>query len=712
VTATATVTRPAADEGLRSPPRPRAGTGARQRTPRQRFVLAAAIGSAIPLPFQLWLLWDMLTGTINPLRAVPYDNFYDIQARAMFHGHIWFPPEKMGIEAFVHGGHQYTYFGIFPSLLRMPILLVTSSLDGKLTAPSILLAWLLTAVVTAAFVWRLRILMRGPAPLGQAEVVSYGALMTAVVGGSVLLYLAATPFVYNEDFAWSVPLTVASLFALLGIMERPSWWRLAGAAALLTCTSLNRTPAGYGVIIGALLVAGWFAVGRGGRANRRWAVPLAGAGAVAFGANAAVTYWKFGIPVGLPMADQIWASVNAHRRFFLAANGGKAFSVRFLPSTLWAYLDPAGLHLSRFFPFITPPTAPAAVLAGAVMDQEYPTASATATTPLLMALAVWGVVTAFRRHGPGLVRLTRLILVSAACATAGVLLWGYISQRYFADAMPFVIIAAAIGMIELWRRLEGRSGTVRRVVCGAICVLAAYALVANFAISIWPVTQWTRPQTRNFVTVQKDLSFGALGDSVRTGTALPYWAPGGTLFAANHCSGLYISTGNKIGYVPGQQIQHYTWLPVEQDPSFTRIIGLTFNRPARLLTHPVTLMTYGQATLQLLPQGSGVFRVELTNSGTSIPWPRATGWAFPARLLHQQYRLVITTDPNLDSMIVDWYGTHMIGHYVRPAPGPAVVHPAAIPAPGSPTPVLTVSDLTRPRPADPMALCHSLVGTR
>ncbi len=54
----------------------------------------------------------------------------------------------------------------------------------------------------------------------------------------------------------------------------------------------------------------------------------------------------------------------------------------------------------------------------------------------------------------------------------------------------------------------------------------------------------------------------------------------------NHCSGLYLSTGNNMADVPGQQIQHYTWMPVEQSPSFTHVVGFTFNRPSRFLTVP------------------------------------------------------------------------------------------------------------------------------
>ena len=67
----------------------------------------------------------------------------------MFHGHLSLANGALGLEGFVHAGRTYTYFGLFPSIIRIPILLVTSSLDGKLTATSILLAWLLTGLFAA-----------------------------------------------------------------------------------------------------------------------------------------------------------------------------------------------------------------------------------------------------------------------------------------------------------------------------------------------------------------------------------------------------------------------------------------------------------------------------------------------------------------------------------------------------------------------------------
>jgi hypothetical protein len=674
---------------------------------RRRFTVAAVIGTAAVLPIYLWALWDLWSGSLNPLRSVSYDNFYDLQARALFHGHLYLPNGYAGIEAFVHDGRQYTYFGLFPSIIRMPILLVTSRLDGQMTGPSILLAWCLTAIFSGLMLWRLRVLMRGDAVVGRAEAASYGALMATIMGGSVILYLAATPFVFNEDVAWSIPLTLGSLFALLGVLERPSTGRVVASGVLILCATLDRSPPGWACSIAALLIAGWFALGRGGAANRRWFLPMLVAGLIPFAIGCVVTYAKFGIPVGLPMAEQVWTTVNAHRRDFLAANGGKAFSLTFLPSTLAAYFQPLGIRLSGIFPFVAPPGAPAGWLAGAVLDQSYPTASFTDISPLLLLLACWGVVSAFRPRGVGQVRLTRIILFGAAAGAGGVLLWGYIAQRYLSDLMPFFVIASSIGLIEVWRRLAHTSRRRRGLVLGGIVTLGVYCVAANVAIAAFPVNPWTMTQDAGFVSMQKSFSIGSLANTVQRGATLPYWAPAGTLFAMDNCSGLYLSSGNDMTDVPGQQLQHYTWKPIEQSGTFTHRIGFAFNRPVGDLAEPIPLMRYGKSTLVIEPAGPGRVRLEIEDSGTSVNWPSAFSWPFavPPSLLHAQFEISVLIDPNLKSVVVDWYGQTMLGHYLA-GDGPAVVQTTKV-RPGSPPPPVTVADLSAPTKA-PMSLCRTL----
>ena len=563
--------------------------------------------------------------------------------------------------------------------------------------------------------------------VGRAEAASFGVLMATIMGGSVVLYLAAIPFIYSEDFAWSIPLTVGALFALLGVLERPSWGRVLASGVLILCTSLNRSPPGWACSIAAMLIAGWFVLGREGPSNRRWALPMLAVGIVPFLVGCVVTYAKFGIPVGLPMADQVWATVNAHRRYFLAANGGKAFNFTFLPSTLSAYFQPLGIRFGGLFPFITPPGAPAPWLAGAVLDQTYPTASFTDTSPLLLVLGIWGAIAAFRPRGIGQVRLTRIILLGAAAGAGGVLLWGYISQRYLGDLMPFFIIAGGIGLIDVWRRLENRAQRIRGFVLGAITTVAVYCIAANLAIAAFPVAQWTKAQNARFISIEKSWSISSLANSVRRGSTLPYWAPAGQVFAMNNCSGLYISTGNDMKDVPGQQLEHYTWKPVEQSSAFTHVIGFSFNRPVSEFTSPVTLMTYGRSRLVLepAPGNPGEVRLHLYNSGTPVSWPSAIGWHFPITelelRLHQQLQLVVTTDPNLRSFSVGWYGNEiMINHYVA-GDGPTVVDSTKV-VPGSPLPIVSVTNVPLRSLADeflaqvsaigPTTLCHSLTQNR
>ena len=167
------------------------------------------------MPF-VWILWSSW-GPPNPLRNTVFeDNFYELQARAMFHGHLALANGAIGIEGFVHDGRTYTYFGLFPSIIRMPILLLTSSLDNKLSAFYMLLAWLLTGLFASLLLWRVRYLVRGDSVMGRAEATGYGVLMATIMGGTIWMLLASTPFVFNEDIAWSICLTIGSSL-------RPLW---------------------------------------------------------------------------------------------------------------------------------------------------------------------------------------------------------------------------------------------------------------------------------------------------------------------------------------------------------------------------------------------------------------------------------------------------------------------------------------------------------
>lgn len=617
----------------------------------RKFASSVSIGMgvmAIPYLFVLWDLWDP---NVSVTRSVAPANYYDLQAQAMAHGHLYISRSKLDIEAFLHNGHAFTYFGIFPSLLRAPFIFVFPSLFGRLTAVSILLAWLLTGVLASLLLWRVRILVRGSDEMGWTEAISCGVLIAAITGGSVLVYLAANPWVYDEDFAWSVALTLGCLFALLGVMERPTGWRVFAAGLFILASSLNRLSTGWACIIGGLLVAAWFFIGRGGPDNRRWCLPVLAAAVIPLLAASAVNIAKFGSPISLPLADQVWTQINAHRRHFLAVNGGKGFGLQFLPSTVEAYLQPGGIRFSSLFPFVTLPGSPPAAIGGAVFDERHLTGSIPATMPLIFLLSLWGALTAFRPNSVGSIRLTRILFVTGAAGTAGVLLWGYIADRYLADFMPLLILASTVGIVDLWRRADRRPRHTKVMLFTSVAFLALFGVVANVGAALESINSWTTPQALRFVEAQKALSIGSLSSSVARGPRLPYWGPAGQIYDVNSCSGLYLSSGQDFSNSPGQQIQHATWIPIEQETSINNEIGLYLDKPVRYFTTAVPILRYGKATVMLEPTGTRLLRVAVVNSGPAPAWPTATSTGFTIKL-HRWTLISIMTDPYLNSIQV------------------------------------------------------------
>ena len=569
---------------------------------RRRFTWAALIAIALTaVPF-VWILWSDW-GPANPLRLSVYENnFYDLQARAMFHGRLSLANGALGIEGFVHDGRNYTYFGLFPSIIRMPILLVTGSLDGKLTASSMLLAWLLTGLFTALLLWRVRFLVRGDAAMGRAEATAFGVLMATVMGGTIWMLLAAIPFVFNEDIAWSICLTLGSVFALLGVIERPSWGRVIASGVLILCANLDRATTGWACVVGAGLISVWFLLGLGGQENRRWFIPILAAGLIPLAIGCAVNYAKFGVWFGVSNTDQVWTHVNAYRRKFLAANHGAEEGTIFVPTNLATYFRPDGLSLSRVFPFITLPTSPPTALGGVLFDRLYRTASLPASTPLLFVLSVWGLVTAFRPKAIGKVARTRLLLLAAGSAAAALMLWGYIAPRYLGDFVPFLVLASAVAMADISRRVERRRRSARVGALGVIAVVALFSIAANIGMAIVPTEEWDTTQTLNYVQAQKtmsDLTGHPLEANVVRGSTLPPWGPAGQLYVIGDCKGLYISNGENFTTVPSQQHERTTWMTVELGQAFQHTFRLAVKSPKSEGMESVPLVSAGQYTVKV-----------------------------------------------------------------------------------------------------------------
>lgn len=543
----------------------------------QAVAVVAIVAAAIPY---LWVLWDLWTGTLNPLRVNGADDnpIYDVQARAIMGGHLSLPGGSIAGEEFIHDGRTYTYFGVFPSLLRVPFFLFTRTLDGRFTSLSLLGAWIVTAVFCALLLWRLRVLLRGDAPLGWSEAASYGVLLASILVGSVLFYLASVPDVYGEDEAWSVALACASLFAVIGVVERPSWRRILTCGAVVLLTNLNRSTTGYAAVLAMLLIAVWFALGRAGPEEKRWAFPLLLAALVPLLAGCAIDLAKFGILFGVPYSDYALGRALGYDHI----NGGQYFGLRYVPSTLRTYVDPANFRVRSTFPFITLPDNPVGEIAHTQLFGSGQTANVPVSMPLLFVFGSWGVVAAFSPRSAKPFGALRILIITSAVSAGAMMIYAWIYERYVADFLPLLVLTSMIGMIDVWRRLSGRSRVARTRVPAVIGLLALFGFWANLGFAITPDVDWNQAQLTRYVAAQKTVSdvtghpldgYVAFGARCTHGAIhnrlynldckFPLSAPAGTLFVARHCALLYVAVQAvpPRGYFPST-----IWSVVERAP--------------------------------------------------------------------------------------------------------------------------------------------------
>lgn len=503
-----------------------------------------AVGSALGfVPF----IWALTAGRLTLTRTARPDglfsNIFDLQARALLHGRFDLDLGSLAIESFNIGGRTYTYFPPFPALLRMPVLAITDRWFAKLTAVSMVGAWLVTMAATAAVLsmtWGAR--HRGRR-LSRPEQVAVAAFMTAVGGGSLLVYLAGAPWVYHEVYAWSIALAMLAMLCTLRYLDEPSARRSVDLGAAVTALILTRTTVGAGGVLMALGAGLVVALRRDPRHDRRaWRGAAAAAG-FAVAAACAVTWVKFGSPFRfLPLDQQVWTQVNAHRRAALAANGGGLTNISFMPTTAGAYLSPFNVRVRPYFPYITLPATPPSLVGSPVFDQLYRTGSVTAFMPLFVVLSGVGAVVTVR-HARRRSWTYAVPLLGLAIATFGVLNYGYIAHRYGGDLMPALVGASTIGLPALFDRYRGPRR--QRALTGTGLVLVAWSLAANGATAYSLVAHTEEAQTlRNEIDLQRRWSpSGAVDELVARSDTLPNEARADTLQIVGDCAGLFVATG-------------------------------------------------------------------------------------------------------------------------------------------------------------------------
>jgi hypothetical protein len=589
-----------------------------------RYVRWSGGAGALVTALWLWLQLDLLDQRV-------FGNFYDIQGRALLGGHLAVPAGSLGNEAFDVRGHEYLYNPPGPSLLRMPVLLVTHRFDGRLTVASMFLAWVVTVVVLALLVWRVRRLLAPGRPLGHREAALLATFLVVGMAGSTLLYLGSVPWVFHEAYAWAIPMCLGTVHALLGVLRSPSRAGVLATAGFTFGALFSRAPAGFACSLAVLAAAVWLWRGGRGATARGWWLPLGLAALVPLAISVAVNWAKFRHPFSFPIEDQVFTGLSQHRRDAIEANGGDLFGVKLMWSTIPAYLRPDGIHFSSLFPFISLPTEPADAYRGGVFDLTYRTGSVVSFMPLLVLLSALGVVRAFRRRA-GEAALLRLPLLGVALVPAGVLVGAYISHRYTSEFVPFLLAAGAVGVVDLAQRLRGWSRDNRTIAMIAVGALAVFGVLANLAVAV-QTQALANPGTVLADHVQRQERFspllgGDLDDEVTASVDLPEEASADEVVIVGECQAVYVGSGET--FTP--------WVEAGSRP-----IRLDVTRTSQAITAPTGEIPIAeweghQHTTLVLEREGGRYRLALRGGGRDAEGD----WIEPG--LDEPVTVEVTTD--------------------------------------------------------------------
>jgi hypothetical protein len=429
------------------------------------------------------------------------DRFYDAQAFSLLQGRLDVPPEAIGFEAFVHDGKTYGYFGLGPAILRVPLLALFPSLEGRLSRLFMLLACVANMIVVFQLIHTVRYLYRLDRSLSALEKTAYALFFLLAGLGSTNIFLASRSFVYHEAIMLGATfgLLFYHLFLRYLVNRQPRCLLFACLAAFFCCAcrpSLGAGPMFTLVLFvtSRLLSLAWKEdkpsrlagiLARAGLYDIV-AVPRIGRHLCVAGGTVVVTvcffllisYAKFGTLNGAPLDRYAaWQSFGWETYEKI---DGKMFHLCNLRAGLYNYLSPDKIAFSNIFPWVYPTDQITHFPESKLGWNDY-WSSIPISKPALFILSFLGVCSAFIADSKSRQRILRLpLLGSLGGGVAIFVLVGYV-ERYVHDCYPFMLLAGAAGLHVI---LVRTNQLVKPAACLVVALLTVFSVYTNTALAL------------------------------------------------------------------------------------------------------------------------------------------------------------------------------------------------------------------------------------
>ncbi len=215
-------------------------TGDERRRARVGALLAVGLFLLVATWGRPWNIFDT---------SVASSDIYDVQARSIAHGHLDIPSSVAGVEGIPLESGTQVYFGVGPSLLRLPLTGWTDAFDRRLGVLSMSVAVAVLGLAAARLLKRAEPLVAGTIALAPRW---FGVMAFAAVACTPVLFMATRSVVYTEAILWGAAASLAGLDLVLRWWRTQAWGYFVAAVAVGTFAVSCRPTSGVapGIALG------------------------------------------------------------------------------------------------------------------------------------------------------------------------------------------------------------------------------------------------------------------------------------------------------------------------------------------------------------------------------------------------------------------------------------------------------------------------------
>jgi hypothetical protein len=410
--------------------------------------------------------------------------FNDMLLR-MLRGDFTIDPAIIGVEALVFNGKTYTYLGVFPAVIRLPLL---PFFDLR-NEPVAVLACTISATGTVFF-YGASVLTVAQARLSAILTV---ALTVTCAFAGIPSYLAASSVIYHEPIRWAACLSAAYVFILTRSIVAGTELRPAAVAVLAILAGIcvhTRISTALGLCLATTLIVLRSMANRFRGAAGAWYERAA----EAIKPNLApililaiftllagfVNFMRWGDPFEfVNLARQVyWIERWPDRLHRLLEQGTTSahrfwFGLQYYYFPIWLLPDESGRSIF------------AAWMEKNLDGAEMPPSSLLLTDTLWVGFAAFGIAQLIRRRPWGDAQYTvGLAALALSIPAALTLTHIYMALRYRVEFQPAIMLLAVYGLLELRPCLKDGATILRRTILfGAACSIIFSQLII---MARWP----------------------------------------------------------------------------------------------------------------------------------------------------------------------------------------------------------------------------------